>query len=67
MEEKIIVGRKFTAELQKDYYNLYVEKQHIGGLGREYIEIGELFMPDNEFPALLRLIEKCREQLHKRS
>jgi hypothetical protein len=65
VEEQITVG-KFSAELQKDYYNLFLDKLHIGGLGREYIEIGELFMQYNEFPAFLRLIEKCREQLMKK-
>lgn|GEM_PF-5154378 len=65
MEETITVGRKFSAVLEGNYYNLYHEKLHIGGLGKEYIEIGELFMPDNEFPAFLRLLEKCREELRK--
>ena len=66
MEESITVG-KFTAVWEKDYYNLYLGKSHIGGLGREYIEIGDLFMPDNEFPAFLRLLEKCREELNKKA
>jgi hypothetical protein len=66
MEQTITVG-KFTATLQKDYYNIYLGKDHIGGLGRQYIEIGDLFMPDNEFPALLRLLDKCREELKKKS
>ena len=66
MQETLTVG-KFTARLAKDYYNIFLDKTHIGGLGGGYIESGDLFMPDNEFPAFLRLLEKCREQFDGRA
>jgi hypothetical protein len=66
MKDTITVG-KFTAKLAKNYYNIFLNSTHIGGLGGGFIEIGELFMPDNEFPAFLRLLEKCREELTEQS